>query len=113
MSRNLKRDYLKKLFEIKTANGYKIHLNQYIYGCAHGDEYPKLIKLIEETPEYKKYSSVYYFKYYNGTGKYFHNVYTVPNNNDSVNISTQLEETEIEANNRFNLNKLIKLAEAI
>lgn len=113
MSRNLKRDYLLKLRAIETKNGYRIHLNQYIYGFAHGDEYPKLYKVIEETPETKTISSVYYFKYYNGTGKYFHSVYTVPNNHDSVNITNVIEEHEIEANNRFNLNKLIKLAEAI
>ncbi len=113
MSRNLKKDYLLKLSAIETKNGYRIHLNQYIYGFAHGDEYPKLYKVIKETPEIKTISSVYYFKYYNGTGKYFHSVYTVPNNNDSVNIVQESTETELEANNRFNLNKLIKLAEAI
>ena len=113
MARNLKRDYLLKLRAIETKNGYRIHLNQYIYGFAHGDEYPKLYKVINETPETKTISSVYYFKYYNGTGKYFHQVYEVPNNNDSVNIVNVIEEHEIEANNRFNLNKLIKLAEAI
>jgi len=113
MARNLKKDYLKKLYNIRTSNGYKVHLNQYIYGFAHGDEYPKLIKLIEETETTKTYSSVYYFKYYNGTGKYFHKIYSVPNNNDSVNISTEIQETELETNNRFNLNKLIQLAETM
>ena len=113
MSRNLKKDYLKKLYNITTNNGYRVHLNQYIYGFAHGDEYPKLYKVIEETPETKTISSVYYFKYYNGTGKYFHEIYKVPNNHDTVNIVTERQETELEASNRFNLNKLIQLAETI
>lgn len=111
MARNLKRDYLKKLQAVETANGYKVALAQYVYGMAHGDEYPALSKVIETTDKEVKYSKVYYFKYYDGSGKYFRRVYTVPNNKELVSIANVLEDTELEASNRYNLNKLIKLAE--
>lgn len=111
MAKNLKVAYLKKLRDLETKNGYKVHLSQYIYGFAHGDEYPKLRKLISETPEVLKYSEVYYFKYYNGTGKYFYKEYEVPNNNDVVNFVRESQEKELENSNRFSLNKLVALAE--
>lgn len=114
MGRNLKKDYLIKLRNIRTKNGYMIQLGQYIHGFAHGDEYPKLYKLIKETPETLTYSQVYYFKYYDGTGKYFHRIFTVPNDNELVHITHENDtEKELEANNRFNLNHLITLAENI
>ena len=111
MARNLKVGYLKKLRDLETKNGYKVHLSQYIYGFAHGDEYPKLRKLVEETPDELKYREVYYFKYYDGTGKYFYKEYSVPNNDDLVNFVSDTKETELESGNRFNLNKLVALAE--
>ena len=61
MAKNLKVGYLKKLRDLETSNGYKVNLSQYLYGFAHGDEYPKLGKLIEETPESRKYSEVSLF----------------------------------------------------
>lgn len=113
MRKNLKVSYLKKLRDIKTRNGYEISLGQYIYGVSHGDQYPQLKKLIEETKETRRYSEIYYFKHYDGSGAYYHRIYTVPNNEDLINISRTLFDEEIEEGNRFSLNHLVTLAENI
>lgn len=113
MARNLKKDYLKKLLGIETANGYKIDINNYVCNPSHDNEYPGLRKKIDETPEKVTYSQVYYFKYYDGTGEYLHKVYSAPNNGDTWNIVTKESETVLETSNRFNLNKLIQYAETL
>ena len=111
--RNLKRDYLRKLIQIETANGYKIDLGNYVSNPSHEHEYPGLRKMIKETPEKITYSAVYYFKYYDGTGEYIHKVYSAPNNGDTWNIVNVEDEKKLEASNRFNLKKLVQLAETI
>lgn len=113
MSRNLKKDYLKKLLAISTSNGYKIDLNNYIYNPAHDHEYPSLRKVVEDTPDHITISEVLYFKYYNGTGEYIHKVFTAPKSNDTWSIVDIVSEAKIEDSNRFNLSKLVSLAEAI
>ena len=107
MSRNLKRDYLKKLIGITTANGYKVDVNNYVYN-------PNLTKVIEETAEAYTISTVYYFKYYNGTGEYIHTVHQAPKQEAGTwYMVKEKSEKVLETSDRFNLNKLIKLAEAI
>lgn len=114
MSRNLKRDYLKKLLGITTANGYKVDINNYVYNPNLSHTYPNLTKVIEETAEAYTISTVYYFKYYNGTGEYIHTVHQAPKQ-EAGTWYTVKEKSEkvLETSDRFNLNKLIKLAEAI
>lgn len=113
MSRNLKRDNLKKLAGIETKNGYKIDLINYIYNPNLMYEYPTLKKVIKETDEARTISTIYYFKYYNGTGEYFHRIHQEPKENDSAwYVTKRDQETVLESANRFNLNKLIQYAEA-
>jgi hypothetical protein len=114
MARNLKKDYLKKLIGIRTNNGYKVDVANYIYNPSHDNEYPSLVKILEETEDNITISRVYYFKYYDGTGEYLHKIEKAPKSKDnSWVIVSEKAETKLEANNRFNLNKLIQYAEAI
>lgn len=113
MSRNFKPDYLKKLQAIQTANGYKIDLANYVYNPAITFDYPGLRKLTAETNDTLEYTRFYYFKHYDGTGEYYKEVYTVPKNGDTWNISKTSTEELIEVSRRFSLNDLIKHAEAI
>lgn len=114
MARNTKRDYLKKLSGIETANGYKIDLANYVYNPSYTHEYPNLTKVIEEAADSYTISTVYYFKYYNGVGEYIHTIQTAPKQEAGVwYICKNKSETVLEKSNRFNLTKLIKLAEAI
>ena len=114
MSRNLKRDYLKKLISIQTKNGYKFDINNYVYNPAFNHDYPNLTKVIQETPEELTISTVYYFKYYNGHGEYIHTTHTAPNEKAGTwYIAKDKTETVLETSNCFNLNKLIQLAETI
>ena len=114
MARNLKRDYLKKLAGIETANGYKVDLANYVYNPNLMYEYPALKKVISETDDTLTLSTVYYFKYYNGGGEYIHQIHTEPK--ESTNtwfVVRNKEEQTLEEANRFNLNKLIQYAENI
>ena len=113
MARNLKKENLKKLSQIETSNGFKVDLGNFIYNPSHDYEYPSLIKLTSETETEKHYTRVKYFKYYNGSGKYFLETYSRKNNNESWQIVTDSKEEELDEGNRFNLKKLIELAEAI
>lgn len=112
MSRNLKKDYLKKLAGIETANGYKVDLANYVYNPNLMYEYPALKKVIAETDDSLTLSTVYYFKYYNGNGEYIHQIHTEPK--ESANtwyvVRDKKEET-LEVANRFNLKYLMQWAE--
>ena len=113
MARNTKRDYIKKLLGIETGNGYKIDVANYLYNPALDNEYPALKKKISETPERVTFSSVYFMRYYDGTAEYKEKVYSAPNTGDTWNVVNIESERVIEPGQRFNLNKLIQLAEAL
>lgn len=115
MARNLKKENLKKLSGIITSNGFKVDLGNFIYNPSHDYEYPSLVKMTNETETTQNYTRVKYFKYYNGTGKYFLETYSRKKNNDnnSWQVITDSKEEELEDGKRFNLKKLIELAENI
>jgi hypothetical protein len=111
MSRNLKREYLKKLHAIETRNGYRVDLLNYMYNPAHGYEYPALVKSVSETENEITKRRIYYMKFWDGSGAYEVETYTGKKNGDTWQLVNTIEKKVIEANNRFNLNKLIQLAE--
>ena len=112
MARNLKKDYLKKLLAVKTKNGYTVDVKNYICNPNLAHSYPNLSKIIKETPEELTISTVYYFKYYNGTGEYIHTTHTAPNEKAGTwYIAKDKTEVVLEASNRFSLTKLIQHAE--
>lgn len=112
MSRNHKREYLKKLIAIETSNGYKVDLPNYIYNPNLMYEYPTIRKVIEEDSDNLIISTIYYQKYYNGTGEYFHRIHSEPKTSESIwTMAKEQKDEAIEKSNRFNLNKLIQLAE--
>jgi hypothetical protein len=113
MSRNLKSENLKKLSQVKTSNGFKIDLANYMYNPSYDHEYPSLVKLTSETETEKQYMRVYYFKYYGGTGEYLIETYSSKKNDDENpwSITTNRKEIKLEENNRFNLKHLIEIAE--
>lgn len=115
MAKNLKKENLKKLSQVTTTNGFKIDLANYIYNPSSEHDYPSLVKLTGETETEKQYIKVYYFKYYNGTGKYFIETHTAPVSKDDNAwvITRNHKETELEENKRFSLKHLVELAEAI
>ena len=113
MARNRKKDYIKKLLQIQTGNGYKIDIGNYLYNPSFDNEYPALKKKISETPERLTFSTVYFMKYYDGTAEYKQRIYSAPNNGESWNVVNIESERVIETAGRFNLNKLVQLAEAL
>jgi hypothetical protein len=114
MARNLKKENLKKLSQIKTSNGFKIDLANYMYNPSFNHEYPNLIKVTGQTETEKFYTNVYYFKHHNGTGEYIMETYSHKIDPDSSwSIANNSKQTELESNNRFSLKHLIELAEKI
>lgn len=113
MARNRKPEYLKKLLQINTANGYKVDILNYLHNPSLDNEYPALRKVVEETPEQITYSTVYFMKYYNGTADYKVKTYTAPNNGNTWSIVNVVEERKIKEAKRFSLTELVKIAEMI
>ena len=114
MSRNLKPENLKKLSLIKTSNGFKVDLANYMYNPSFSHEYPNLIKLTRQTETEKFYANIKYFKYHNGTGEYILEIYYhVIDNNSSWSIAHDTKQTELETSNRFSVKRLTELAEQI
>ena len=114
MARNLKPANLKKLSQIKTTNGFRIDLPNYMYNPSYDHEYPNLIQCTNETESERFYTNIKYFKRHNGTGYYSTEAYSHkidPSN--SWSIVNSLKETELEESNRFSMKHLIELAEQI
>jgi len=110
MKRNHKNENLIKLNKIE-INGFKVDIVGYLYNSSYNYNYPSLIKIIEKTDETIIIVRLYYFKYYDGSGKYFKEIYTVPNNKKSWNIQKKVNEEVLSKADRFNLNQLLKFAE--
>lgn len=115
MARNHKPENLKKLAQIKTTNGFKIDLPNYLYNPSYHNEYPALVKKTGETDTEQHFTRVYYFKYHGGTGEYILETYSHEKTNDNNvwSISKNRTENKLEDNNRFNLKHLVELAEQI
>ncbi len=65
----MKRDLqtAKKYAQIQAPNGYKFHINRFLYGGNHGDEFPAFIKEIKQDEKFIYYRLVYFFRYYDGS----------------------------------------------
>ena len=114
MAKNLKPTNLKKLSQIKTTNGFRIDLANYMYNPSYDHEYPNLIQCTHETSTERFYTTVKYFKRYNGTGYYSMETYSHKiDDSNSWSIANSLKETELEDANRFSMKHLIELAEQI
>ena len=106
MKRNFKKDYLKKLINTTTPNGYKFDLANYLHNPAYGYDYPRFSKTLEEGDEFDVRRDVLYFKHYDGTGEYIAETYKVPKG-EGWHVLTEMKEEILEESNRFNLTKLI------
>ena len=106
MKRNFKKDYLKKLIDTTTANGYKFDLVNYLHNPAFGYDYPRFTKVLSEDEETTTCRDVAYHKHYNGTGEYVAVTYKVPKG-DGWHVLHEMKEEVLMEGNRFNLNTLI------
>ena len=107
MARNIKKDYLKKLLNTTTPNGYKFDIANYLYNPHLTYEYPSFTKTLKEDESMKTIRRVYYFKYYDGTGEYIAETYDIPTNGDKWEIARNRKEETLGTANRFNVNALI------
>lgn len=66
----------KKYAKIEAPNGYKFHINRFLYGCSHGDEFPAFIKEIKQDENFIYYKLVYFFRYYDGSAAVYVETYS-------------------------------------
>lgn len=109
MKRNLTKENLLKLSKID-VNGFKVDIQNYIYNPVYDYDYPTLVKKIDETDTHIFYSKVYYFKYHDGSGKYFKETYSNEKNDGDVwKIAHDVKTKVLEESNRFSLKRLQEL----
>ena len=107
MARNLKKDYILKIMKMEAPNGYKFDVINYIHNPAYSYDYPSFKKVISEDDTTETIRRVYYFKYYNGTGAYKEEVYTLYKNGEKWQVVNGRKEETLEESNRFNIKKLM------
>lgn len=114
MARNFKKDYIQKLLAVKTSNGFTVDVRNYLHNPNHRYEYPPLHKVVSEDEKGYKICSVFYFKYYNGTGEYVMATHTQPKETEGTwYVVKDKKETTLESSDRFSLAKLIRHAESV
>ena len=107
MARNRKPEYINKLRKIEAPNGFKFDIANYLYNPDLTHDYPNFIKVIAEDEETEKIKSVYYMKYYDGTGAYIAQTYHRKKNGSNWQVVTHVTNTLLEASNRFSISKLL------
>lgn len=109
MTKNLKKDYLMKLAAIRTKNGYKCDVANYVYNPAYGYEYPNFVKILEENEEKKVVSRIYFFRHYDGRAEIKERIYDVSKAEGSWVIERNAKTTVLAelGKARFSLNQLI------
>ena len=107
MARNRTPEYINRLRKTEAPNGFKFDIANYLYNPSLEHEYPHFTKKIAEDAEKETYKSIYYMKYYDGTGEYLAQTYTRRKKGDKWQIVEDVKEKSLEKANRFNLNKLL------
>lgn len=107
MARNLKKEYIMKIVKMEVPNGYKFDLANYLHNPAFGYEYPSFKKTIEETEDTLTIRRVFYFKYWDGSGEYKEEIFTVKKNDDVWQVVSTRSESVLEKSNRYNIKKLL------
>ena len=91
--------------------GWTFDKMRFLYPFEHGDEYPQYFRTIEKNAEYEIIESIYYFKRFNGTGDYKTKKTKFLNNGERVKTGKEIETRAIESASRFNLKRLLEIAE--
>lgn len=108
MARNRKPEYIKKLLGVNAPNGYKFDAFNYLYNPNTDFDYPSFRKAISKDAEKTTYRSVHYIKYWDGTGHYVEEVFTVPKKEENGwHICGDFVQNHLEDASRFNLTKLL------
>lgn len=111
---NVKLEKARKYAQLNVPNGYKFDASRYLYGFAHGDEYPAFVKVIAEDEEKMRIARVYFFKYYNGSAAIFREEFNWMKNGERcqiINNNGDYKDEKVEEfpqGVRFNVNLLFK-----
>ena len=107
MARNRTPKYINRIRKIEAPNGFKFDIANYLYNPSYEYDYPHFMKVIAEDEDTQKIKSVYYEKFYDGTGQYTVQTYHRKKNGPNWQIVTHVTNTLLEKSNRFNINKLL------
>lgn len=115
MVKGLSASRIKELRSID-VNGFRVDYGNYIYGF---DNYPKLIRVLDDSGEKELVEEIYYQKHHDGTGQYRRGTYLRgkaalwPDGSPRLCvICTNFKNDHIEWSNRFSLKRLTQLAAA-
>ena len=76
----------KKYAKIKAPNGFKFDICRYLYGFAHGEEYPAFKKEIKSDEQFTYYKRVYFFKRWDKTAVISVETFSIDKNGGNVQI---------------------------
>ena len=107
MARNRTPEYINRLRKTEAPNGFKFDIANYLYIPSLCHDYPHFIKVIAEDDETEKIKSVFYEKYYDGTGAYKVETYHRKKEGTNWQVVTSYTCTLLEKSNRFSLSKLL------
>lgn len=107
MSRNRTPAYINRFRKMEAPNGYKFDIANYLYNPAYDYDYPAFIKMIDETETTQTFRRVYYFKYWDGTGEYKAEKYTIEKDGGDWQVVKNHTELVLEQSNRYNVKKLL------
>lgn len=104
-----------KAIQAQTPNGWKLDAGALLYQFAHGDEYPKIFRTVEKTAEFEIVEYLHFFKHWNGKAEYRTHLtkFNTADEGERVRCGVVYGEKVIEQANRFNLKRLLQLAEQI
>ena len=107
MERNRTPEYINRIRKLEAPNGFKFDIANYLYNPDLTHEYPNFIKKIADDGEKETYKSIYFMKYYDGTGEYIAETYKRVKNGGNWQVVTGRTVTPLEKSNRFNIKKLL------
>ena len=108
MARNRTPEYINRIRKIEAPNGFKFDIANYLYNPDLTHDYPNFIKKIADDGELETFKSVYFMKYYDGTGEYIAETYQRKKFGDKWQVVSNRTVTPLEAANRFNIKKLLE-----
>ena len=98
---------------IELPNGFQFDWANYFYNPAFGNEYPAIMKQIEETETTITIKRLYFFRYYDKTAAIIEEIYNRVKNGEEWQVCKNLQEKTLETfpnGARYSLDLLLKYA---
>ena len=90
----------KKYAKIEAPNGFKFDVSRFLYGIAHGEEYPAFIKQVKEDDGFIYYKRVYFFKHWDKSASIYIEHFSRAKNGEKwqiINANPEYSDEKVEA----------------